>query len=178
MREWKTVLCTLIAANNGYLLPISLVLMKRSIIQLLLPTVPKIYGICQHQSILIPVDYIALPGLKFFADWYSVLLHNNTHGSWRAPNKPSNCTIALGKPTKFQICPGAILNYLFLWIWIVMYGSLSTGKSYRNFNMNILECHQQLPLREHTLWQNNKSLLNVGPIEYCIEWDFLLQPSS
>jgi hypothetical protein len=46
-------------------LRISLVLMKRSITQLLLSTVPKIYGICQHQSILIPVDYITLPGLKF-----------------------------------------------------------------------------------------------------------------
>jgi hypothetical protein len=35
---------------------ISQVLMKRSITQLLLPTVPKINGICQHQSILNLVD--------------------------------------------------------------------------------------------------------------------------
>ncbi len=48
---------------------------------------------------------------------------------------------ALGKPIKFQICPGAILYYLFPWIRIVMYGSLSTGKSYHNFNINIFECH-------------------------------------
>jgi hypothetical protein len=36
---------------------------------------------------------------------------------------------------------GAILNYLFFWTWIVMHGSLSTGKSIHNFNINILECH-------------------------------------
>jgi hypothetical protein len=66
-REWEEmVLCTLIAANNGYLLRISQVLMKRSITQLLLLTVPKIInGICQHKSILILVDCVAPPGLKF-----------------------------------------------------------------------------------------------------------------
>jgi hypothetical protein len=54
-----------IAANNGHLLRISLVFKMRSIAQLLLPTVPKIFGICQHQSILTKVDYVALQGLKF-----------------------------------------------------------------------------------------------------------------
>ena len=41
----------------------------------------------------------------------------------------SNNTLALGKPTKFQICPGAILYYLPIWC-ILMYGSFSSGKSH------------------------------------------------
>jgi hypothetical protein len=43
-------------------------LMKRSITQLLLPTVPKINGICQHQSILNLVDYVARLELNFLPD--------------------------------------------------------------------------------------------------------------
>jgi hypothetical protein len=43
--EWETVLRILIVANNWYLLQISQILMKRSITQLLLPTIPKINGI-------------------------------------------------------------------------------------------------------------------------------------
>jgi len=43
-------------------------LMKRSIIQLLIPTVSKIDGICQHQSILNLVDYVARLELKFLPD--------------------------------------------------------------------------------------------------------------
>ena len=43
-------------------------LMKRSIIQLLIPTVSKIDGICQHQSILNLVDYVAHLELKFLPD--------------------------------------------------------------------------------------------------------------
>ncbi len=51
--------------NQGQnLLWISLVSMKRSIAQLLWPTVPKIKCKYQHQSISIPVDCIDLPGLK------------------------------------------------------------------------------------------------------------------
>ena len=64
----STMLFSLITANNGYLLRISQVLMKRSITQLLLPTVPKINGICQHQSILNLVDYVARLELKFLPD--------------------------------------------------------------------------------------------------------------
>ncbi len=64
--EWETALCSLIAANNGYLLRISLVLKMRSITQSRLPTVPTINGICHHQPILIPVDYVTLPGLKLW----------------------------------------------------------------------------------------------------------------
>ena len=58
-----------VLSNHGYLLRISQVLMKRSITQLLLPTVPKINGIiCQHQSILNLVDYVARLELKFLPD--------------------------------------------------------------------------------------------------------------
>jgi hypothetical protein len=57
-----------VLSNHGYLLRISQVLMKRSITQLLLPTVPKINGICQHQSILNLVDYVACLELKFLPD--------------------------------------------------------------------------------------------------------------
>jgi len=46
----------------------SQVLMKRSITQLLIPTVPKIDGICQHQSILNLVDYVARLELKFLPE--------------------------------------------------------------------------------------------------------------
>ncbi len=59
-----------------------------------------------------------------FQDWsseqtqFSVLWHN-THGSWWAPNKPSNHTLVLGKPTKFLICPCTLLYYLLIW-WVVM----------------------------------------------------------
>jgi hypothetical protein len=70
-----------------------------------------------------------------------------------------------------QICPCAILNYLFLWIWIVMYGSFSTEEqvtvtSTSTFSKAIDSYH-------HTLQQNDKLLLNVGPIKYRIIWDFL-----
>ncbi len=68
VREWETMLRSLIAANNRYLLQISLILKMRSITQLLLPTVPTIYGICHHQSILIPVNYVALPEQKLWND--------------------------------------------------------------------------------------------------------------
>ena len=64
--------------------------------------------------------------------WFSVLWHN-THGSYWAPDKPSNCTLSLGKPTKFLICPRTLLYYLPIW-WIVMLGSTSCGKSPSIFN--------------------------------------------
>ena len=64
----STMMFSLITANSRYLLRISQVLMKRSITQLLLPTVPKINGICQHQSILNLVDYVARLELKFLPD--------------------------------------------------------------------------------------------------------------
>ena len=64
--------------------------------------------------------------------WFSVLWHN-THGSWWAPDKPSNCTLELGKPMKFLICPRTFLYYLLFW-WIVMLGSISCGKSLSIFN--------------------------------------------
>jgi hypothetical protein len=67
VRGWKAELCSLVTVNNnlGYLLRISLGLKMRSIPLLLCLTVPKIYGKCQHQLILIPVDYVAHPGLQF-----------------------------------------------------------------------------------------------------------------
>jgi hypothetical protein len=68
VRELETVLHNLIAGNNGYLLWISLVLIQRSITQLLLPTVPTINGICHHQSILKLVDCVACLELKFLPD--------------------------------------------------------------------------------------------------------------
>jgi hypothetical protein len=104
----------------------------------------------------------------------TTLMNQDTHLRLAGPQT----THLLGKPTQFQICPGAILYYLFFWKWIVMYGSLSTGKSYHNFNINIFECHQQLPLCKHTLQWNNKLLLNVSPIKYGIKQGFLIQPSS
>ena len=55
--------------------------------------------------------------------WFSVLWHN-THGSWWAPDKPSNCTLALSKPAEFLIWLRTLLYYLPIW-WIVMLGSIS-----------------------------------------------------
>ncbi len=46
----------------------------------------------------------------------------------------SECTFALGKPTKFHICLHTLLHFPFHWYWIVKYGSLSCCKSLRNFN--------------------------------------------
>ena len=57
----STMLFSLIAATNRNLLQISQVLMKRLITQLLPPTVLKINGKCQHQSISIPVDCVNQP---------------------------------------------------------------------------------------------------------------------
>jgi hypothetical protein len=66
-RETNAELCCLVKTNNNlkYLLQISLVLKKRSIPLLLCLTVLKIYGTCQHQSILIPVDYLTQPEPQF-----------------------------------------------------------------------------------------------------------------
>ena len=47
--------------------------------------------------------------------------------------KPQNCTLVLGKPMKFLICPRTFLYYLPFW-WIVMLGSISCGKSPSIFN--------------------------------------------
>ncbi len=54
--------------------------MKRSITQLLQPTAPKINGKCQHQSILIRMECINLPWLKF---WISEVRCTHKQPPWQ-----------------------------------------------------------------------------------------------
>ncbi len=54
-----------------------------------------------------------------------------TFQDWSLSNHhdESDCTLTLGKPTKFHICPRTFLCFPFHWYWIVKYGSLSCSKS-------------------------------------------------
>ncbi len=64
--------------------------------------------------------------------WIVTCNHHDKSDCTLALGKPSNDTFALSKPMKFHMCPHTLLYYLPIW-WIVMYGSVSCGKSSHYF---------------------------------------------
>ena len=138
------------------LLRISQVSMKRSITQLLFPTVPKIYGICQHQSILIPVDYVALPGLIFWADVVKCTLtqqHSWIMTSARQALKLHTCTQQANKVSNLPWCYSQLSVPLDTdcHVWLTLYRKKVTVTSTSTFLNAINSYHRVNTLYNGTI---------------------------